>query len=175
MTAQERHGSRFDSTLERSDNKLWGCHFRVPKAIAAKYLRAESRRVVCTLEESVEYQCALLPSGRGDFLITVNRKIRDTLGLSFGDRIRVALRADTSEFGLPMPDELRELLRQDRQGNRHFRALTAGKQRTLLYIVGNVKNPEKRILRAVIVVRHLTQNGGKINFRKLSRELQGRA
>lgn len=163
----------FTSTIEISTNKLWGAHFGVPALIARVFEPQDgSRRVVCVLNESVEYQCALLPKGDGSFLITVNKKIRDTLGLKAGSPVRVSLRKDESAYGLPMPEELAELLQQDEDGNRLFQALTPGKQRTLLYIIGSVKQSDKRLARSLAIVEHLKANGGKINYRLLNEDLR---
>jgi hypothetical protein len=159
---------QFTSTLEKSHNKLWGCHFGVPRSIADKLIDGKSRRVVCTLNSSAEHQCALLPHSNGLFVITVNKKLRDTLRLTFGMTVQVSLRKDESEYGLPMPEELKELLWQDEEGYRLFHSLTAGRQRTLLYIVGQAKTPDSRIARAVVIVRHLKTNKGKINYKQLN-------
>ncbi len=123
--------------------------------------------MLCELNNGEEYQCALLPFGVGVFVISVNKKLRDELGLGFGEEVRVRLKKDTSAYGLPMPDELKEVFRQDVEGDELFHALTRGKQRTLLYIIGSVKNPEKRVARAVAVVTHLKANSGKINYKQL--------
>lgn len=165
-------GIQFAAILERSSNKLWGCHFRVPNRIARRLREGNSRRVVCTLNGLVEYQCAMLPHGDGQFVITVNRSLRDTLDLEFDMEVQVRLRRDNSAYGLPLPDELREIFRQDAEGNAIFHALTVGRQRTLLYIIGSVKSPEKRVARAIAVVKHLKANGGRINYRQLYETLK---
>jgi hypothetical protein len=158
---------RFTSVLERSENKLWGCHFRVPVRMAKELIDSSSRRVICTLNNSVPYQCAILHRGEGLFLITVNKGLREKLGLEFGMEIQVGLKKDRSEYGLPMPEELQELLHQDTEGKKLFHALTRGKQRTLLYIIGSAKSSPKRISRAIIIVKHLKSNRGNINYRQL--------
>ncbi|MCW5921807.1 MAG: DUF1905 domain-containing protein [Saprospiraceae bacterium] len=165
---------QFQSVLEASGNNLWGFHFVVPDAVAGALIQGDARRVVCVLNEKMEYQCALLPKGDGSFLIMVNKKTRDKLGLQPGSMVRVSLRKDESEYGLPMPEELAEVLAQDEEGSRLFHALTPGKIRTLLYIVGQVKASEKRIERALIIVAHLKSNGGKINYRQLNEDMKGR-
>jgi uncharacterized protein YdeI (YjbR/CyaY-like superfamily) len=114
----------------------------------------------------------LLPRGDGSFLITVNKKLRDSLGLKIGSKVSVSLWKDESEYGLPMPEELAELLKQDEDGNRLFHALTPGKLRTLLYIVGQPKNSDARLLRALAIVEHLKTNKGKINYRQLNEEMK---
>jgi len=170
MQSPESHV--FTSTLEESNNKLWGAHFIVPDMVARIFCDGNDRRVLCILNEKIEYQCALLPKGDGSFLITVNKKTRDQLGLKPGSKVDVSLRKDESEYGLPMPEELAEVLAQDETGNHLFHALTPGKIRTLLYIVGNVKAPEKRIGRAIAIVEHLKKNDGKINYRQLNEDLR---
>ncbi|HAL56026.1 MAG TPA: hypothetical protein DCP63_06015 [Bacteroidetes bacterium] len=163
-----KNGFRFTSILERSVNRLWGCHFRVPKRIVERLSGTGSRRVLCSVNGSAEHQCAILPQRGGTFVITVNKNMRDALGLDFGIEVQVTLKKDLSTYGLPLPAELQELLRQDPEGSTLFHALTQGRQRTLLYIIGLVKNPEKRTARAVAVVRHLKANGGIINYRQLN-------
>jgi hypothetical protein len=159
----------FSSVLEESTNKLWGCHFSVPGAVANTLIGAgDSKRVVCVLNEKIEYQCALLPHGDGTFVITVNKKIQTKLGLKYGVRVNVSLRKDESEYGLPMPEELAELLAQDEEGDRLFHALTPGKLRTLLYMVGQPKSSDIRLHRALVVVEHLKVNHGKIDYKKLN-------
>ncbi len=162
----------FTSTLERSTNKLWGAHFEVPEKVAKQLVEGQDRRVVCTLNESVEYQCALLPHGNGTFVISVNKKLRDQLRMKFGMEVEVRLKKDRSEYGLPMPEELQELLRQDRDADKLFHALTIGKQRTLLYIIGKGNDTEKRLSSANAIIRHLKENSGKINYKQLGVSLR---
>lgn len=158
---------QFTSILEASDNKLWGAHVRVPKVIVKDLAGDGSRRVVCMLKGSVTFQCALVPFGKGIFVITVNRKLRQSLGLEIGTKLSVSLSKDTSEYGLPLPDEFREVVHQDPEAGTLFHALTRGRQRTLLYIVGSAKTPDKRIARSIIIAEHLKTNRGKINYRQL--------
>lgn len=163
---------QFTSVLEISTNKLWGAHLPVPDAIARVFVAQDAKRVVCTLNEKVEFQCALVPKGEGIYCVVVNKKTRDQLGLKEGSSVKVHIRKDESEYGLPMPEEMAEVLAQDEEGNRLFHALTPGKLRTLLYIVGNVKNSDARITKSLVIVEHLKANGGKINYRQLHEELK---
>lgn len=162
----------FTAALQESGNKLWGFHFLVPDPIAQTFLSEGVKRVVCTLNDKVEFQCGLIPKGEGLYCIMVNKKIRDQLGLKPGSSAQVTLQKDESEYGLPMPEELAEVLAQDEEGNRLFHALTPGKLRTLLYIVGNVKNTDARISRALVIVEHLKANSGKVDYKKLNLDLK---
>lgn len=158
--------------VENFNTKLWSYHFKVPQAIARHYLEQGDKRVVCTLNDSLEFQCAIMSAGDGVYFILLNKKIRDTLKLKEGSKVNVSLEKDTSEFGLPFPEELQAVLNDDAEGNRLFLALTPGKQRNIIYAVGQVKSSDGRIKRSLIMVDHLKRNGGKIDFRKLNQELR---
>lgn len=164
--------TRFTSILERSDNRLWGAHLRVPVRVAEQLGEGKTRRVFCRLNRGEEFQCAILHRGKDLFLVTVNKRLRDDLNLEFGNEVNVNLRKDETEYGLPMPEELQELFRQDRAGDKLFHALSRGKQRTLLYIIGSAKDSGKRIFRAIAIVNHLKANKGTINYRQLGESLK---
>jgi hypothetical protein len=150
-----------------------GWHFIPVGAKVGKRVEKEfgSRRVVCTINGSETFQCALIPWGE-IFTIIVNKKKRDRLKIAAGDTIEVLLARDESKYGLPMPDELQEVLNQDPDGDRLFHGLTAGKQRSILYFIGNIKDIDKRIHNALIFIEHLKKNEGKIDSERLQRELK---
>ena len=154
------------STLES------GWHFLlIPKTIEAKFaFEGKSKRVVCSINGGEPFQCALLPWGE-IFYIIVNKQKRDGLGIIAGDTVSVELVKDESKYGLPMPEELREVLNQDPDGDRLFHQLTAGKQRSLLYFIGKPKDIDIRIHYSLIVVEHLKEHG-KIIDKVLHNELK---
>ncbi|MCC7245667.1 MAG: DUF1905 domain-containing protein [Saprospiraceae bacterium] len=162
----------FQSIMEESGNRLWGFHLPVPDMVVQMFSNDNERRVVCTLNNDVTYQCALLPKGEGRYCIVVNKKIRDKMGLKAGSVVQVSIRKDESEFGLPMPEELAELLKQDEEGHKWFHNLTPGKLRTLLYIVGQPKTSEKRLQRAITIVEHLKRQQGEIDYKQLNIDMK---
>ena len=127
------------------------------------------RRVVCTINDGEAFQCALLPWG-DLFYIIVNQKKR--LGIVAGDIVRVRLVRDESKYGLPMPEEFREVLNQDPEGDRLFHGLTAGKQRSILYQLSKPKDIDVRIHQALLIVDHLKENDGRIVDKLLYEELK---
>ncbi len=163
------NATHFQSILEDFNSALWGHHFCVPEAIARPFIEGDNRRVVCTINGSAPFQCALMPKGDGSFFINVNKKLRDKYKLKLGATLEVSLCKDESRYGLPMPEEFEELLAQDEEGDRLFHGLTPGKQRTLLYYIGQPKTADTRLVRAVAVVEHLKANGGKVDFNILMR------
>lgn len=148
-----------------------GWHYLIVNGNIAKRLKFETklRRVVCSINGGDEFQCALMPWG-GQFYIIVNQQKRDALRIVAGDRVNVELAKDESKYGLPMPEELEEVLRQDDEGDRLFHGLTPGKQRSMLYYIGKLGDIDKRIHAALILVEHLKDNDGKVDGDKLYQE-----
>lgn len=148
-----------------------GWHFLiVEKKIERKFgFEGKFKRVVCSINGGEAFQCALLPSG-DLFYIIVNKQKRDAIGIVAGDTVKVELVKDESKYGLPMPEEFAEVLHQDADGDRMFHALSAGKQRSLIYLVSNVSDIDKRIHVALLVVAHLKENGGKVIDEQLYQE-----
>ena len=162
----------FKTTLTKSPADS-GWHFLiVKKEIVARFgFEGKFKRVVCSINGGDGFQCALLPSG-DLFYIIVNKKKRDSIGIAAGDTVRVELVKDESKYGLPMPDEFAEVLKQDADGDRMFHALSAGKQRSLIYLVSNVSDIDKRIHVALLVVAHLKENGGEVIGERLYQEIK---
>jgi len=150
-----------------------GWHFvQVPAKIGEKFEKKDkSRRVVCTINGTETFQCALLPSD-GDFVIVVNKVKRTKLKIVSGDNVSVELKEDESKYGLPMPEELQEVLNQDPEGDELFHSLTAGKQRSMLYFIGKIKDVDRRIHTALIFLEHLKKNEGKIDNATLEADLK---
>jgi uncharacterized protein YdeI (YjbR/CyaY-like superfamily) len=112
-----------------------------------------------------------MPGGER-FVILVNKRVRNSLGIVAGDTVKLSIVADESKYGLPMPEEFAEVLAQDPDGDRLFHALTPGKQRSLIFVVTSGKDVDRRIHRALIILDHLKDNDGKIIDKKLQHELQ---
>jgi hypothetical protein len=162
----------FTGELNRFDSNLWHFHIKVDKKIADKVTSKESRRVVCTLQQTTSFQGALMPDGKGHFFINVNNQLRKKLKLNEYDSVHVSFVPDTSKYGLPLPVEFEELLKQDLAGSDLFEALTDGKKRTLLFIIGKPKSPDLRIRNGIVILEHLKKTNGKIDYKQLRTDMQ---
>src|SRR5438874_784974 len=106
---------QFGSTLVTSERKPVYHYLIVERKTVAPFeFKGNLRRVVCTLNSTETFHCSLLPNGKGEFCFCPNKTIRDKLGISVGDRVIVELVNDESKYGMPMPEEFEEVLRQDR-------------------------------------------------------------
>lgn len=150
-----------------------GWHFLiVERRIVEKFgFEGSSRRVLCSIIGAEAFPCALMPWG-DSFYIMVNKLRRAELGIKAGDAVSVVLEKDESKYGMPICEELEEVLRQDPEGSKLFHSLTAGKQRSMIYHIGKIKDIDKRIHTALILLEHLKHNNGRIVYEILKEELK---
>ena len=140
---------------------------RIPRAKVDHFdFKKNLRRVICTINGTERFNYALMPS-KGDYFITLNKQRRTALKLSIGDPVTIEIEKDLSKYGMPMPDELAEVLRQDPEGDKLFNALSPGNQRLLLKLIVLVKDLDKRIHRALIAIEHLKRTKGKFVYDEL--------
>jgi len=163
---------KFNSTLVESATAVWGYYLLVPEQIAKKMINRSGKRVLCSINGSEPFQSGLMPEGEGNWFVNVNKKLRQNLRLNPGDKVEVSLTPDQSQYGLPMPESFEELLSQDKLGHQHFHALTAGKQRNLIYLVGQVKSESIQIRRALVILNHLKTQDGKVDFKLLNQAIK---
>src|SRR3954471_14902594 len=106
----------FEVVLEKFQPQSGWHYITVSREIASTFhFEGNNRRVVCSLNVAEPFQCALMPY-EGAYFILVNKRKRTELGAEPGDKLVVKLEKDESEYGLPMPEEFREVLDQDAEG-----------------------------------------------------------
>ena len=104
----------------------------------------------------------------GDAYITINAKRMKQLHVTFGSKVQIELKKDKSKYGMQMPEELKELLAQDKEGMKRFKLLPPGKQRYIIYYVAMVKSTQLRIDRAILLIENLKKLPiGKESFREM--------
>ncbi|MBA4304115.1 MAG: hypothetical protein C0424_07805 [Sphingobacteriaceae bacterium] len=148
------------------EGDLWGGHLILEADWVADLLADGNRRILCSIKGAPAVHAALMPM-RGQYFILVNKQLRAKLGLVPGQTVPIILEKDTSEFGMPVPDEMVEVFAQDETAYSHFMALTPGKQRALLHVVGKIKNTDSRIRKALAICYHLNESNGKLDFKRL--------
>lgn len=146
---------RFDAVIERFTNAIGAHYIGVPDEVVQQFTQKSAVRVMCLLNGTVEFHCALRPKGDGSFMISIGTPIRQQLKVRMGDSVKAVIWKDESEYGRKMPEELQELLAIDEEGNRHFQALTPGKQRSIMYYIDGARNVQVRVDRAIMMIDRL--------------------
>ncbi len=157
----------FEGKLGKFDFNHWHYHIPVPDATAKKMMDDTHRRVLIWIKEAGPYHMALMKA-KECWYVLVNQSLRKKLDLNEEKPFQVKIDRDLSEFGHDIPDEFQVLLDQDDEGNAHFRALTPGKQRSLIFIVSSVKNSESRMRKSLAIIHQLKLGKGKLDFKQLN-------
>ena len=164
----------FDATLQKFNSNLWGHHIMVPEEIVSYFKAKKISRLNATLQDNVMFQCALMPSGQGEYFINVNKDIRKKANWRIGEKRTVILKADESKYGIAISEELEELLALDPEGSEIFHRLTPGKQRSLIYAVSSPKQSKTRLKKSVIMIDYLKSVDGKLDFKELNQAFKDR-
>lgn len=126
----------------------------VPASVVKKINGSLPARFVVRLGDFT-WHGAVMSMGDGRGFVMVNRQNVKKLGLGIGSKVKLHLKEDDSQYGMPMCDELQEVLRQDAEANERFHGLTPGKQRNIIHYVGKTKNPQLRIDKALFFMENL--------------------
>lgn len=158
----------FDTHIGKLDYLMGVNYIYVPEKILKSIGGLKCGRLVCTVNDTMRFQCGLLSLSKGDAYITFNKARVKELKLKIGDQIKVKLEKDKSEFGFDLCEELKILFEQDPDGLERFRKLKPGMQRQIIYFTGNAKSSQVRISRAINMFTKLKEiPEGKETFRYL--------
>lgn len=160
--------AKFKAPVLKFEKGLWSYHIIVPQKIFDRLTKGGNKRVLCTINNHDYFHAGFMPDGKGNWFIKLNKEKMKSFPLALGENVTVELKSDTSKYGMAMPREFEEVLLQDLEGSNHFENLTDGKKRSLIYAVASVKNTDKRITKALIILDHLTANSGKLDFKLLN-------
>ncbi len=151
-----------------ADDRIYMYHLIVPTEIAVFYKEKKQKRLLCKVNDLEAYSTAILNLKDGYNFINLNKERMKKGRLKLGDKISVQLEPDTSEYGMPLPREMEEIFLQDKEVKQYFDALTPGKQRSLLYIIGKFKSQDKRIEKAIIMTNYLKRVRGALDYKELN-------
>lgn len=157
----------FEAKLGKFDFNHWHYHIPIQDKIACQMMDENHRRVLIWIKSTGPFHMALMKA-KACWYVLINQELRNTLDLDEKQTFAVRIERDHSEFGHDVPEELKVLLDQDEEGNGFFRKLTPGKQRSLIYLVTTVKNPESRMKKSLAIMHHLKSANGKLDFKQLN-------
>lgn len=149
-----------------------GPHFIIPTKIALEIIeKTTDKRVQCVLNNSITIPRAISKK-ENFYYILISQDILKKLKLNFEDIIEVEIAPDVSKYGMPICEEMQEMLFQDPEGAVLFDNLSPGKQRSLLFYINKIKSSQIKIDRSFILLNHLKNNLGKLNTDALLQEFK---
>lgn len=163
---------RFNAPILKFEKGLWSYHVIVPDDIYLALTKDGNKRVICSINNKEEFHAGLMPDGKGQWFIMLNKEKMKTFELNLGEVVTLSVVKDNSKYGMKVSKEFEEVLSQDSEGKRFFEKLTSGKKRNLIYIIEKVKSSDKRITKSLVILNHLKSNNGKLDFKMLNQALK---
>ena len=120
-----------------------------------KKIGGHKTRLICKINQLDGFPCAVMPHGNGSNYIMLSKEKFKKFKLNYDDIYRIELIKDESEYGMPMPEELEEVLKQDPEGKTRFDHLSPGKQRNIIYYTSKIKSAQLRAERAWLFINNL--------------------
>ncbi|NWG05288.1 MAG: DUF1905 domain-containing protein [Chloroflexi bacterium] len=125
--------------------------FDVEQAFGSK------RPKVKALIEGVPYRGTLVRMGTEGHLLLVLKSIREQIGKTFGDEIKVTVEADAEERVVTVPAELKRAFRSDKEAKAIFEKLTYTHRREYVNWINEAKKEETRRNRIVKTIEMLKE------------------
>lgn len=150
----------FDSKIEYLE-KLKLHHITISEEILQLFHTTEDKgsvfnqRFEITVNECVTWKAGTVSLKNRTAYITLSKARMKELKVALGDTVSFRLKKDTSKYGMDVPEEFTELLRQDEIAKKRFEALTMGLQRAVIYVVAQLKSSQKRIDKSLFLMENL--------------------
>ncbi len=160
----------FTTTIQKfskQGEKTGWTYIIVPDKIAKKLNPGvkKSYRVKGKLDAFKIEKTALIPMGKGDFILPVNAAMRKGTGKRFGASLQVQLELDETPI-LP-PAELLECLQDEPEALKHFNSLPQGHRNYFTKWIESAKTEPTKTKRIALVIKTMVR---KMDFGAMLRE-----
>ena len=151
----------FDAIIKRFQThaeKTGWTYIIIPAAIAGQ-LKPGTRvtfRVKGKLDDVKIEKLSILPMGDGDFILTLNKQLRKSIGKPVGAKIKVQITLDKRE--LEIFPELVACLKDEPAAYKAFLKLTPSHQRYFSKWVTDAKTDQTKVKRIAITVNAMLTN-----------------
>lgn len=148
---------------------LNGMHYMfIPSQVVAYFESGFNKRLVATVNQKIQWKCGFMSLSEGNGYISISTKRLKEAHLEAGDSLVLHLIEDDSKYGTDVPEELEAVFASDPEGYGRFENLKPALQRYMINHVAGVKNPDKRIERALLLLGNLKLlKPGEEDFRQL--------
>jgi hypothetical protein len=132
-------------------------YLTISSVIVNQYKNKRYTRFLCTLEDSLTFQCGLNHLGDGNFFIILSSGNLKIVQKQLGDKIHFKLNVDPNPLGVDMPEILDSIIEQDADLKAIFESLTLGKKRNIIHQIIKIKDIDKQIQKSIKLIQDSTQ------------------
>ena len=130
-----------------------GAFVEVPFDVEAAF--GAKKPKVKAMIEGVPYRGLLVRMGGPNHILIVLKDIREQIGRTFGDEIKVSVELDVEERVAIVPTELKRIFKSDQEAKSAFEKLSYTHQKEYVTWINEAKKPETRQNRIVKTIERL--------------------
>ena len=132
-----------------------GAFVEVPFDVEAAF--SSKRPKVKALIEGVPYRGTLVRMGSENHILIILKSIREQIGKTFGDEIKVSVEADVEERVATVPAELKRVFKSDKEAKSAFEKLSYSHQKEYVKWIEEAKKAETRARRVEQAIQLLKE------------------
>lgn len=132
-----------------------GAFVEVPFDVEAAF--GSKRPKVKALIEGVPYRGTLVRMGSENHILIILKSIREQVGKTFGDEIKVSVEADVEERVATVPAELKRVFKSDKEAKSAFEKLSYSHQKEYVKWIEEAKKAETRARRVEQAIQLLKE------------------
>jgi len=130
-----------------------GAFVEVPFDVEAEF-GSKKPKVKATIE-GISYRGTLVRMGTECHLLLILKSIREQVGKTFGDEVKITMERDTEPRVIEIPAELKKLFRAEKEAKAIFEQLSYTHQREYMTWINEAKREETRQNRLVKTIEML--------------------
>ena len=155
---EEMKNYQSEQAIGQLEKRKGGYFFlKIDAEIINQFKNKRHTRFLCTLDQTLTFQCGLNHLGDGNFFIILSTKNLNAVGKNLGDIISFELLEDPNPLGVDMPEVLEALLEQDEDLKAIFESLTLGKKRNVIHSINKIKDIDKQIQKTIQIINDSTK------------------
>jgi len=135
-----------------------GAFVEIPFDVEAAF--GSKRPKIKAMIEGVPYRGLLVRMGGPNHMLIILKGIREQIGKTFGDEIKISVEADVEERVVTLPAELKWVFKSDKVAQSAFEKLSYTHQKEYVKWIEDAKKDETRQSRIVKTIEML-KNGKK--------------
>lgn len=132
-----------------------GAFVEVPFDVEAAF--GSKRPKVKAMIEGVPYRGLLVRMGGPNHILIILKGIREQIGKTFGDEIKVSVELDVEERVVTVPADLKRIFRSEREAKASFEKLSYTHQKEYVKWIEDAKKAETRQSRIVKMIEMLKE------------------
>jgi hypothetical protein len=147
-------GKTFEATI-RKDDDSGGAGIKIPFDVQEAFGKKGRVPVKCTIDGH-PYRGSIFPYG-GTYYIGVVKKVRDAIGKTYGDTVRVVIEADEEPRTVEVPEDFARALDENVTAKMAFEKLSYSHKREYVLWINEAKKDETRQRRIAKTIEKLPE------------------